>query len=116
MISERCGACNPPFGWGTGPGLIVRNEYAPVLKSLAASPEARERGIERHVVAVVGSVVIATGRVRLPQLDERILDVLAIAVVHETLDPNALADRLRGGEDVVAFAADPHREVGADGL
>ena len=75
--------------------MIVRNEYAPVLKSLAQRPKPVNAGSSGHVVAVVRGMVVAAGRVRLPQLDQRVLDVLAITVVDEALDADALADGLR---------------------
>ena len=99
MIDDEVRRLQSAFRSGTGPGLMVRNEYAPLLKSLAQRPKplnAESTGASPRIVRML----VATGCVRLPELDERVLDVLAITVVDEALDPDALADGLGGGDHV----------------
>ena len=103
-------------GCGTGPGLIVRNEYAPVWKSLAHLPNPATPGSRGDVGAIVGGVVVAAGTVGLPQLDEGIFDVPAVAVEHATFDTDSFADGVWGCQHVVALARQPHGEVRADRL
>jgi hypothetical protein len=61
-------------------------------------------------------MVISPGAVCLPQFDERILDVLAVAVEYTPLDADAFAEGLWRGLHVFALTRQPHREIGPDSL
>ncbi len=59
---------------------------------------------------------IATLGISLPDLDEGVLDVMAVAVDDLALDAQPLAERVGAREDVLADGAEAHREIGADRL
>ena len=98
IVTLRCGACSPPPGAGTRPGLIVREAKAAVVVGRHAS-ESFEAGLERLVLLVVGMRVSAV-RVRLPDLDERVTDGLAVGVDDAPLDDDLLAADARSDEVV----------------
>src|SRR5207342_2694895 len=84
---------------------------------IAGTPaESGERRIERDVGSVVCRVVIAPTAVGLPQLDQCVLDVLAIAVEHSSFYPDPFPDGLRRGQHVLTLAGKSHREVRTDRL
>ena len=60
--------------------------------------------------------MIAAGAVCLPQLDQGVFDVSAIAVEDAALDADSLAHGLGSGQHVLTLARQAHREVRTDGL
>ena len=87
----------PRFGMvapGVGPGLDADEAVAAVGvgHELAVAVEVR---IERRVV-LVAAVEVAAGRVRLPDLDQRIAHRLAVLVRHAAGDDDLLAERRAG--------------------
>ena len=98
------------------PRLDRRERIRAGLEVAGASAEPGERRIERDVGTIIGRVVVAPVAVGLPQLDERVLDVLAIAVEHPTFDADAFADGLGCRQHVLALGRQSHREVRPDGL
>ena len=87
----RC--LHPPARMRHRAGLDGRERVRTRLEVARATPEAGERRIGRNVGAIVGRVVVATVAVGLPQLDQRVLDVPAVAVEHSSLDSNPLTRR-----------------------
>ena len=81
-INEMCGAWKAPSTSGTGPGLSVSNVYSPVSKSVLALPNPVNPLSSASSVRDHRRVAVSAHRVGLPDLEEGILDRLAIAVEH----------------------------------
>src|SRR6185312_16517793 len=89
---------------GRATGADRVEAVAPVDAGRGAA-EAGEVGVEREVAAVVEGARVAAGGVRLPELDQRVRDGRAVAVVDEARD----LDRLAG--DGAARRRPPQKEV-----
>ena len=80
------------FGQGYAPGLTVMNRYSP-SSPVRQRPPPGEVRVERRVV-VVHRVGIATGRVRLPDLDQLAAHRPAVVAQDTAADDDPLAERL----------------------
>src|SRR5918994_3077151 len=85
----------PPGVVVVAPRILAGPDGDEAVASLGignGAPRAREVRIERRVV-LIGLVRIAAGRIRLPDLDQRVPHRLAVLIEYPAADYDALADR-----------------------
>ena len=111
----RCGAWIVSPCHGTGPGLMVLNEYSRSRLLVPARPKPRKCGSTWRWRGSSGMVEDA-GRVGLPDLDHRVLDGGPAAVEDVAVDDDALAPGPVVHQDVLVATDQPEREERADRL